>query len=444
MSDLEGQAVVLGAGVSGLGAARALQEAGLEPQVVEACPTPGGLTRTITVGEFCFDYTGHLLHLARYSTPSRLPYAGLRDDDWQRVERRSYCYVGDRLITAPLQYHLGQLPAELLDRCMQAYEQRPPLVAGREPTFRDYLVSGFGTALADLFLIPQNEKTMATPLERLALGAVKRFFPPPDEARIRAGLRTGESGPAEYNSQFWYPRVGGIQRFVDGLAAGLQRPIALGEEVREIDLPSRRLRSRNGSEWRWDVLFTSMPLRQLCHRSGDAQLRAWSAALSHSATVTYNIGIRGDLPPELEGVHWIYVPDRAIPFYRVGFYSNMSKGMCPRNCASAYVEVGVPGDQVATVNVAGALQAEVLAALDRLGWIPTSSITCCVAHVVSCAYVHHTPAREDALAGILGRLEEFSVYPVGRYGLWDYTSMEDCLASAVDTVRRVTGCAIAS
>src|SRR5215813_5454710 len=109
MSKSRQRALVLGAGISGLTAGRALQDLGYDTVVLEACPSIGGLTRTVKVGDFCFDYTGHFLHLARYGTPSEIPYADLRDEDWVSIERRSFCYVGGRLITAPIQYHLGEL-----------------------------------------------------------------------------------------------------------------------------------------------------------------------------------------------------------------------------------------------------------------------------------------------------------------------------------------------
>ena len=69
-----------------------------------------------------------------------------------------------------------------------------------------------------------------------------------------------------------------------------------------------------------------MPLKQLCQITGDEELIAAGRKLSHSSTISFNIGLRGAVRPEFRDVHWIYVPDRDIPFYRVGFYSNISRG----------------------------------------------------------------------------------------------------------------------
>lgn len=412
------ETLVLGGGISGLAAARALQVCGDEAVVLEACPSAGGLTRTIRMGEFCFDYTGHLLHLSRYGAPSGVPFAGLDDEQWQRIDRRSFCHMGGRLVPAPVQYHMGDLPEPMRTASIQSYEERPPMPPTGQASFRDFVTSGFGEYLAGQFLIPQNEKTMAIDLNRLSLHAVKRFFPPPDDRRVHQGMAPSAPASPEYNSQFWYPKVGGIERLIEGLAADVRR-IELLQDVKRINLSCRTLTTSGGREWRWGKLFSSIPLKSLCEKSNDPLLLEAARQLSHSSTIAINLGLRGELAPELSHAHWVYVPDRAIPFYRVGFYSNISQGMCPPGHASLYVEAGVPGDQIDAVDIAGDLQPRVLQSLRDLGWVHFDAIACIVTHVMRCAYIHHTPEREAIVEAVLRRLGEFDVHPIGRYGLWD-------------------------
>ena len=425
-------AIVVGAGIAGLTAAQALREQGRDFRLLERCPSLGGLTRTIQVGEFCFDYTGHFLHLCRYATPADIPYAGLNNDDWKTVERRSCCFVGGSFVTAPIQYRLAELPEPLRAQCIQSYEQRPAIPA-ENATFRDYVVSGFGERLADLFLIPQNEKTMATSLDRLSSAAVRRFFPPPDEARIRSGMNSGSAPDTGYNASFWYPRSGGIGSLVDGLSCGIQNRV-LHAEVSRLNLKARTLTTSTCETYRWNVLFSSMPLKHLCSITEDETLVAIASELTHSSTISFNIGLRKQLKPELRDIHWIYVPDREIPFYRVGFYSNISQGTCTPGHSSVYVEVGVNPEELADVDIVARIQPEVLKWLEKLGWIDRRDVTCTAVHVIRCAYVHHTPARDRHVSAVLARLREHDVHPIGRYGLWDYTSMEDSIESARTTV----------
>ena len=429
-------AIVLGAGISGLAAARALQSLGQSCTVLERHPSVGGLTRTVEVGAFCFDYTGHFLHLSRFATPADVPFAGLKNSDWQGINRRSCCYVGDRLITAPIQYHLGELPDPMLKACVDSYNARPALPDAKPISFRDYIISGFGQYLADLFLIPQNEKTMATSLDRLSNQAVKRFFPAPDEDRVRAGMRGEAISGSEYNATFWYPKTGGIELLVQGLAAGV-KDLRLQEETIAIDLAQHELRTGSGHTFTWDSLLSSIPLLDLCRIANDRELNDAANHLSHSSTISINIGIRGELAPELRDLHWIYLPDRSIPFYRVGFYSNISRGTCATGHSAMYVEVGEPGETIDQINLLDDLEPKVYESLQRLGWLKRDQVVCSVAHVIRCAYVHHTPERDRLMEQILTRLREYDIHPIGRYGRWDYTSMEDSIESGISAAREL-------
>ncbi|MFA5956244.1 NAD(P)/FAD-dependent oxidoreductase [Hyphomicrobium sp.] len=424
--------LVAGGGISGLAAAQCLQANGRDYLLLERCPAVGGLTRTTQVEDFCFDYTGHFLHLRRYPSPAQVPFAHLNDDDWETVERKSYFFAGGHLITAPIQYHLGELPEDLRAECEKSYDERPK-VEGDVTGFRDFIVSGFGQSVADRFLIPQNEKTMATPLDRLSIGAVKRFFPLPDEDRIRAGFANTGERFAEYNTTFWYPKRGSIDVLTRGLAHGL-KSVATTEEIAAIDLDRRIVTTSSGRSVEWERMFPSIPLKALCMLTRDTQLTNAAAKLSHSSTISFNFGVRGKLPSELKDAHWVYVPDRDIPFYRFGCYSNISAAMSSPGMSAVYVEVGVPGESIARVDIISKTQRDVVAALEALGWVKSEDIICAVTHVIRCAYVHHTPERDRLVDEILARLNAFGIHPIGRYGLWDYVGMEDSISSALTTV----------
>ncbi len=432
-------AIVIGGGIAGLTAARTLQQQRQNFVLLERCPTLGGLTRTVEVGEFCFDYTGHFLHLSRYPTPSDIPYADLDNQDWIQVSRKSCCFVGGKLITAPIQYNLGELPPAILAECVQSYENRPRDGDQKHVSFRDYIVNGFGERLADLFLIPQNEKTMAISLDRLSNHAVRRFFPAPDEALVRKGMRPASRTALGYNANFWYPKTGGISHLVEGLRKGVEHCM-VNQDVAAVDLKAKTMVTTKGETYRWNVMFSSMPLKNLCQITGDDELVAAARGLSHSSTISFNIGLRGSLRSEFQDLHWIYIPDRDIPFYRLGFYSNISKGACSPGYSALYVEVGVSPQDADRLDLVKNLQPDVLHWLEKLGWISSRDVVCVVTHVLRYAYVHHTIDRDRLVSSIMQRLHKHDVFPIGRYGLWDYTSMEDSMESARTAVLEVRSC----
>jgi protoporphyrinogen oxidase len=282
----------------------------------------------------------------------------------------------------------------------------------------------------------QNEKTLGISLERLSPQALRRFFPEPDDAKIRLGA-TGARRKDGYNTRFWYPKQGGIQKLVDGLAKGIDHLI-LNQRAVAIDPRRRTVRLSNGREFAFRHLISSIPLKALCGIIADEELKAMAHQLSHSTTITVCLGIQGELCPELAEAHWIYVPDRRLPFYRVGCYSNVSDSMAAAGCHSLYVELGVASDDTASGELGGCMESRVLAWLQELGWIDIRQVLCCVTHRIDCAYVHLTPEREQVVPAILRRLHAVGIFPIGRYGLWDYTSMEDSIISGVETVEALT------
>jgi len=171
--------------------------------------------------------------------------------------------------------------------------------------------------------------------------------------------------------------------------------------------------------------------------TNDEELTGAAAELSHSSTISFNIGLRSPLQPDFEDIHWLYVPDRATPFYRIGFYSSISKGTCTPGHSAIYVEVGLPSEKVHEANLIRDLQPKVLKSLEEMGWVNSRDVVCVVVHVMRHAYVHLTPQRDKAVGTILKRLQESRVFPIGRYGLWDYTSMEDSMESARAAAREL-------
>jgi len=428
--------LVVGGGLSGISAARSLQKSGYRFMLLERCPALGGLTRTIEIGDFSFDYTGHFLHLHRYESPSAIPFAGLLDDDWIAVKRHSSCFLADKMISAPIQYHLGELPPDILEKCVRSYDERPFTNCANATTFREYLVSNFGHVLSDLFLIPQNEKTLAISLDRLSLKAIKRFFPVADEFAIRQGIKGKPIVNTGYNTTFWYPRTGGIESLVRGISRGLDN-FQVNQDVCVVDLDQRKVITKSGLEIKWNVLLSSIPLPSLCSMTGNPELILGANQLTHSTTICVNIGLNGGIAPPLRDKHWVYVPDRNIPFYRVGVYSNISEGTCSSGRTALYAEVGMPVAQLRHVDFI-ALQTNVISALEELGWIEREKIESVTLNPLHCAYVHHTPEAEPLVGKLIMRLNHAGIFPFGRYGSWDYTSMEDSIHDGLSVAERVS------
>ena len=424
--------LVLGAGISGCAAAQELQAKGADYLLLEKNAEPGGLTRSINVGEGHFDYTGHFLHLARCQSPAEIPYAKQRDDDWQLVKRRSVAFAAGRAVPAPLQYNLFGLPEKIREKCLREFENRPHLPS--PISFKEYLISGFGTGICDLFLTPYNEKLLAVSLDDLVPEAANRFFPKPDEKIVRNGfLRPKKIEPVGYSSSFWYPKRHGIGLLAAGLAEELSALKACCPAER-LDL-SRKLVHTPLGPVRYERLISSLPLKFLCRISDHPKLKRLGDSLSHNRVLCLNLLLQGCFHKDFDGCHWIYVPDRNIPFYRLGIYSHLPVAFVPAFHTALYVEIAYGMD--APLPPLDGIIRKVFSSLEKLRWVSRKDCRVISANWIDCAYVHFTPGRRKVLPQIMAILREKDIHPIGRYGLWDYTSMEDSIYSGVETARKL-------
>jgi protoporphyrinogen oxidase len=337
------------------------------------------------------------------------------------VVRRSAIRYAGRDIDFPFQTHIHQLPLDEFLDCLVELYFRP---AGDAPprSFGEMLVRRFGKGIAERFLRPYNEKLYATDLDRLDVDAMGRFFPHADLADIIASMRPRLPGapPADggYNATFTYPAGGAVQyvrALLRDLPAGM---VSCGEPACAIDLAAREVatpRRRLG----FDRVVSSAPLPALARLCGIAHD---PAVFSSNKVAVFNLGFDRKGPRDL---HWMYFPDRARVFYRVGWYDNIlppPAGAPDR--MSLYVEIGAPSDAVLDPP---ALLARVLDDLGRERIVTDHQL---VAHhhvVLDPAYVHITRQSIAEAARIRAELAGHGVHSVGRYGGWTYCSIEDNL-----------------
>ncbi len=420
--------LIVGAGISGLATAAALE--GTEYVVLEADSQIGGYCKTIHQDGFVWDYSGHFFHFKHPEIEAWLR-ARMPGQEVRTVVKKSFVAYKGRAIDFPFQKNIHQLPQdEFIDCLHDLYFARAPKEllgaqakpaptsagdAGAAGSFKEMLYSRFGRSIAEKFLVPYNEKLYATDLGALDEHAMGRFFPHADLTDIVRNMRAPDN--ASYNSSFTYP-AGGAFEYVKALASAVRpEAICLNERLVAIDL-ARKVARTTKREVKFERLVSSAPFDKLLAIAGvrhDPSVFTWNKVL------VFNLGFDRKGPMDR---HWVYYPDRATVFYRVGFYDNI----WDTDRLSAYVEIGYPKDGVVDVEK---MRARVLVDLEREGVIGKEHQL--VAHhsvVMDPAYVHITRASIEAHARLSGELRAAGVHAIGRYGGWTYCSIEDNIVEA--------------
>lgn len=409
--------LIVGGGISGLSFAARLPN-GAEYLIVEAEDELGGYCRTVKREGFTWDYSGHFFHFRRPEIEAYLRER-MEGEEILSVARKSAIHYGDRLIDFPFQKNIHQLPkAEFIEALHDLYFREE----NEEASFYEMLISRFGKAIAEKFLIPYNEKLYATDLRKLDRDAMGRFFPHADIDEIIRNFKQPDDGG--YNQTFTYPR-GGAVRYIDAMARDLDRSsILLGERIIAIDLDEKIARTPTRA-FKFERLISSMPLDRLYEI---ASIPFNSDLYQANEVEVFNLGFDRKGP---EGIHWIYYPDPAHLFYRVGFYDNIFGDAR----MSLYVEIGRP--RGTTPEDSQPILERVLNDLSKVGIVQDHRL---IAHhrvVLSPAYVHINAAVIKDIAEKRKALEARGIHSIGRYGAWTYCSIEDNIIEAFELAERI-------
>jgi protoporphyrinogen oxidase len=413
--------VVIGAGISGLALAAAVRARapGASVCVLEAEDEPGGYCRTVEQDGFVWDYSGHFFHFKHPEIEAWLR-ARMPGQEVRTVAKRSAIRFAGRDIDFPFQKNIHQLPQADFIACL--YDLYAASVAPAAPptSFLDMLRRRLGAGIVERFLRPYNEKLYACDLDELDADAMGRFFPHATLADVLASMQPGRPRDEGYNATFTYPAGGAIQ-YVRAFVRELPPSwLALGERVVAIDRAARVVTTtRRQLGYRHLVSSAPLPtLLELAALPHDAGAFAWNRVL------VFNLGFDRKGPASTAGLHWMYFPDRDLPFYRVGWYDNILGA----DRQSLYVEIGAARDQAFDVE---ALRGAVLAGLRREGIIDETHQLVSWHHVVlDPAYVHITRASLAETTRTRTALAAADVHSIGRYGAWTYCSIEDNIVEA--------------
>jgi protoporphyrinogen oxidase len=425
--------VIIGGGLTGLVALEQLERAGRSVNAFERESEPGGACRSLSEDGFTFDYTGHLLHVARDETKAYFEELGL----WSQLAvhgRKAAVVIGGRATPYPVQINTHGLSPEVRRDCLIGFVRAWAQEATAEPAdFRAWVLERFGQGLADHFFFPYNSKLYRADPEELSLDWVGRYVPKPKLEEVVDGALGLHDEDVGYNAVFRYPVSGGISLLPNGVA-DRTASLRLGSEVVKVHLGERWVELADGERVEWNKLLATISLPALIDCLVDDlpdEVANARKALRWVRVLNLALGIEGPPPSDQ---HWLYFPDRELPFYRVGFPSNHG-ALAPEGCHTVSLEVSLdPGE-----GDVEALAAAAQSALARVGLLDEAAIRVRRVTVLDPAYVVFDHPRKEAVALLRTFLRKRGVTLAGRWAEWKYSAMEDAVLDGMSAARRLGG-----
>ncbi len=418
--------VILGAGLTGLGAATQLSGA----VIYEAKNHPGGHVYSHRQCGYSFDEGAHICHAKDPVWLEKL------HQNAGRVVRISQSRVANywhgHWVTYPVQNHLRDLPVEHRIRALTEIVAAQSVPERTPGNYEEWCRYQYGTFLTERFYKEYTDKYWRTSMADMDTDWLAGRLLPSQVDRIVHGAIAPLDEKQSVFSTFHYPLEGGFFAFFQKFYQTV--PVQLGMKVVGIDPDLRRLRFANGEQASYGQLISTIPLNELIRALPEVPdaIRRDAESLRHTQLIGINLVVR---KPNLVPHHWFYIYDPEVEVSRVKVLSNVIPDGLPPGVTVLQTEIFRRDDEVFDVE---ALKRGAVEDLGRLlGFDPASDVVAVDHVVVSHAYTIPTLGRQAAVDRIVGWLESKGIETAGLYGRWKYMWSDQAYQAGIEAAGRI-------
>ena len=391
--------LIIGAGISGLTFANYIKN---DYMILEKESEVGGYCRTIRKGDFIWDYAGHFFHF-KTDEFKKIFLDEVNSEDIISKDKCTKILYKNQLVDYPFQTNIHQLEKQEFIDCL--YDLFNKEEKDDYDNFLDMLYGKFGKSIVEKFLKPYNEKLYACDLHKLDKDAMGRFFPYADKKQIIANMKKNKD-EVSYNNKFLYPR-NGAGSFINILYNKLDKSkIKLNTHIVSIDLNNKIAKTQDGQEYKFEYLINTAPLNVFMDLIDDEKIKKLESELSYNKVLVFNLGFNKKSKYVKE--HWMYIPDKDVNYYRIGFYDNILDS----DKLSMYIEIGFDKDEKIDIDEQLKMTLENLL---KNGIIDNDTkLEEYVSIVMNPAYVHINEKTDKEIRKLQKEWKNKGVYTIGR------------------------------
>jgi protoporphyrinogen oxidase len=402
--------VVIGAGVAGLAAAFHAGQAGREVKVLEAKDRWGGLLDHFMVDNFRFDSGVH------FAFSSNEEFRALIEKTEYKIHKpEPYNYEQGQWLKHPVQNNLYPLPVDDKVKAIKSFIERPAQTAGHE-NYRQWLDQQFGTIIASRYPARYTEKYWTVKAENLSTEWVGNRLYRPSLDEVLFGALSDQTPQTYYLQEMLYPRRGGFRAFLDPLVPNLD--LQLNSQVVKVDQHKKYVELKSGSREYYNLLVSSAPLPELILMMDSVPATVLEAAASLWATSTALVSLGFDQPEA--GKHlWFYIYDQDIYPSRVHAPYRKAAENAPQGCSSLQFEIYYSRHRPLPASPEGLIE-HVIAATEKMKMAPRNAVKVADYRVLPYSFVVFDLGMAAKRDHVLDYIRQCGIFPVGRFGLWDY------------------------
>lgn len=420
---MKNNTIILGAGISGLGAAYSLRQKGETPVVLEKDKTYGGLCGCFTIDGFTFDRFVHL----SFAKDERV--LNIFNTSAKRIITHipnPYNIYNRKWIKHPAQNNLYPLSAEEKSLIINDFLCRPKNVeTDKIQNYEQWLRIQFGNYFAEHFPMKYTKKYWMCEAKELETSWVGQRIYQPSVEEVIEGSQNAVTPVTYYAKEMRYPETGGYRQFFSLLAEGTD--IRYGKEVTNIDTIQKTVKTSDNTTYHFTRLISTLPLNLYPSLMPGMPEEIKAAARMLKATSGYHVSIAlktKDIPPYL----WWYIYDEDILAARVYSPSLKSPKNAPEGCSSLQMEVYCAKDAFTEHEI----KERTVGKLIEMGIVKEEDIL--FTHIGFEAYANVIfdkniyVCREKVRKYLISQ----GIEPIGRFGEWGYLWSDQSLLSGLN------------
>ncbi len=413
--------IIVGAGISGLSAARLLQEH-YSVTLLEKAKEPGGLIK-------CREVDGNLFHLVGghvFNSKNQQVLEWFwqffdKEREFRKAIRNAQIWLDKAYVGYPIENYLYQLPDHLvkliITELLELQKISTPDQKARD--FDDFLRKSFGQTLYKLYFGPYNRKIWNRDLCGIPLEWLAEKLPMPDIKQILLSNIYRQPENQMVHANFFYPAKGGSQFIINRLAEGLN--IKTDTEIKTIATGTDNIILNDGA-FTANILVYCGDIRKLgtilIHK--DEELSVLLSSVSHLQTNGTTTALCYTDETEIS---WLYLPEDKYKAHRIIYTGNFS----PENNRTGKRKTCV-------VEFSGLHEKEVV--LKELKYLP-GNLEFISLNQEPDSYLIHEPGTLDIMQKLQKKLAIYNIHLLGRFAEWRYYNMDKCIESAMHLTNKI-------
>lgn len=407
---------IIGAGVSGLTAARILQENNNEVTVYEKESQPGGLIRCQNIDGALFHICGgHVFNSKRQDVLDWFWNQFNRDTEFSKADRRAVVFLNQGTeIPYPIENHVYLLDPIIQKSFINDLIDISTKKQQEYKNFEDFLRNRFGSTLYNIYFKPYNEKIWRRSLNNVPISWLEGKLPMPTvEEMIYNNINHIEEKQFVH-STFWYEKNSGSQFIANRLSEGLH--IVYNSEIKEIEYINTKW-IINSEEY--DKIVFCGNIKDLPQSLRNVDLTAYERDIEklefHGTTSVFC-----EISPN--PYSWIYLPNKDYEAHRIICTGNFAANNNGNRKMTGTIEFT---DYISSDDI--------IKNLEKIPLHP-KYIT---HHYSKYTYPIQDKDTRKMIKSLKEKMKQHNFYFTGRFADWEYYNMDIAIGAAIDTCKNL-------